>query len=153
MPTRFPFIRILGLLLVIFFIIAPALGQSSTSDSSNSKRFILDIYPDRAGDALVIGYADSLKSIQFLNKSEYTYNNNTRQLVARTNALTRKYEDLWTLRFELSDRLNGYYAAFYLPGDEKLKGVSISDGLKYIISTRNESSLWKFKVTMSRTLW
>lgn len=139
MPTRIPFIRMLGLLLVISFVVTPALGQSGTFDSINSKRSILDIYPDRAGDALIVGYADNLKSFQFLNKSEYTYNNNTRQLVARTNALTRKDEDLWTLRFELLDRLNGYYAAFYLPGDVKLKGVNISDGLKYIISTRNES--------------
>jgi uncharacterized membrane protein len=139
MPTRIPFVRMLGLLLVISSVIAPALGQSSASDNSNSERFILDIYPDRAGDTLVIGYADNLKSIQFLNKSEYTYDNSTRQLVARTNALTRKNENLWTLRFELSDRLNGYYAAFYLPSDVKLRGVNISDGLKYLISMRNES--------------
>ncbi|HUI39850.1 MAG TPA: hypothetical protein VLY86_02895 [Methanothrix sp.] len=139
MPTRFPSIRMLGSLLVISIIIAPALGQSGISDNSNSKRFILDIYPDRAGDALVIGYADNLKSIKFLNNSEYTYNNNTRQLVARTNVLTRKDEDLWTLRFGLLDHLNEYYTAFYLPSDVKLRGVNISEGLKYLISTRNES--------------
>lgn len=139
MPTRIPFSWMLGLFLVISFVITPAPGQSGASDSSGSNRVILDIYPDRAGDALIIGYADSLGSLKFLNKSEYTYNNNTMQLVARTNALTRKDEDLWTLRFELLDRLNGYYAAFYLPGDVKLKGVNISEGLKYIISTRNDS--------------
>jgi uncharacterized membrane protein len=140
MPKMICIIRImLQLLLVISIIIAPIIGQNSTLDNSTSKRFILDIYPNRAGDALVIGYADNLKSLQFLKNSEYKYNNGTKQLFARTNALTRKKGDLWTLRFTLLGRIDGYYTAFYLPTDVKLKGVNRSVGSGYLISMRNES--------------
>jgi hypothetical protein len=139
MPKRIPLIRIMFQLLAISMIVAPALSHSSTLDTSNSKRSILDIYPDRAGDVLIIGYADNLKSMKFLKKSEYTYNNYTRQIVARTNVLTRKDEDLWTLRFELLGCLDEYYAAFYIPSGVKLKGVKSSGGLGYLVTTRNES--------------
>jgi uncharacterized membrane protein len=139
MPEMIRLIRIMLQFLVISMIVAPALSQNGTFDNSTSKRFILDIYPNRAGDALVIGYADNLKSLPFLKTSEYKYNNETRQLFARTDALTRKDGDLWTLRFTLLGRIDGYYTAFYLPSDVKLKEVNRSAGLGNLISMRNES--------------
>jgi uncharacterized membrane protein len=139
MPEMIRLIRIMLQFLVISMIVAPALCQNGTLDNSTSKKFVLDIYPNRAGDALVIGYAGNLKSLQFLKTSEYRYNNDTRQLFARTNALTRKDGDLWTLRFPILGRIDGYYTAFYLPNDVKLKEVNRSAGLGHLISTRNES--------------
>ena len=65
MPEMIRLIRIMLQFLVVSMIIAPALCKDGTFDNSTSKRFILDIYLNRAGDALVIGYADNLKGLPF----------------------------------------------------------------------------------------
>jgi len=63
-----------------------------TFDNSTSKRFILDIYPNRAGDALVIVYADNAQKSAVLRTSSNKYNNETKAAFAPLIALTRKTE-------------------------------------------------------------
>ena len=88
-----------ALLILIAFTLAIQSGQVQDINSEYVHRLILSIYLDKAGNSLVSGYTENPAGLIFLNSSQYSYDNNTSQLYAMTNALTRKEGDSWTLKF------------------------------------------------------
>ncbi|MDM7911748.1 MAG: hypothetical protein QUS09_01485 [Methanotrichaceae archaeon] len=135
--------------IVLLFSIAfaaeslPALGQGVSSEEAS--RLILNVYLDGTGKALVTGYAEDPDGLPFLNSSQYSYENETGQLYALTNALTRKDGDTWTLTFRSPGYYEDYRVTFYLPSDFKVKNVSSSQGLEHILSASNDSLALDFQ--------
>jgi len=73
------------------------------------------------------------------------YENDTAQLYALTNALTRKEGDTWTLTFISPGYYEDYRVTFYLPSDFKVKNVSSSQGLEHLLSASNDSLALDFQ--------
>ena len=126
-------------ILIILIAIGTASSQDGPYDSDASNQLILNIYIDEAGRALINGYIDDPKSLAFLNSTEYTYEDDSRQIYAITGALTSKSGDNWTVSFESKGRYDLYQALFYLPSNAKLKGIDGSAGIDHLVSTANES--------------
>ena len=126
-------------ILIILIAIGTASSQDGPDDTGTSNQLILNIYIDEAGRALINGYIDDPKSLAFLNSTEYTYEDDSRQIYAITGALTSKSGDNWTVSFESKGRYDLYQALFYLPANAKLKGIDGSAGIDHLVSTANES--------------
>ena len=88
---------------------------------------------------MINGYVDDPGSLAFLNSSEYTYEDDSRQLYAITNALTSKSGDNWKLSFKSEGSYDEYRIMFYLPANAKLSGVNSSLGLDYLVYASNRS--------------
>jgi uncharacterized membrane protein len=132
-----------GMLLLAFFAaVFLAFGQTAPNEG---QKLILNVYLDDTGKALVTGYAQDPSSLLFLNESQYRYENDTSQLYALTNSLTRKEGDLWTLRFASRGYYDDYHVTFYLPGNLLLKKINSTSGLEYFISTSNQSMVADFQ--------
>lgn len=137
------------LAIILLFSIAFAaeaqlvLGQGVGSEEAS--RLILNVYLDGTGKALVTGYVENPKGLAFLNSSQYNYENETHQLYALTNALTRKDGDTWTLNFESSGYYEDYRATFYMPSDFQVKNISSSQGLEHLLSASNDSLALDFQ--------
>jgi len=134
--------------ILLLFLLACAasvqaiLGQGG---SEESQRMILNVYMDRTGKALVTGYVENPKELHFLNASQYSYENETNQIYALTNALTKKDGDIWKLTFEPSGYYENYRLTIYLPSDVKVKNLSSSQELEYLLSTSNDSLVVEFQ--------
>ena len=115
-----------------------ASGQEAAY-SSRANQLILNIYIDDGGRCLVNGYVEDPISLPFLNSSEYSYEEENRQLYAITNALTSKSADNWSVRFESEGIYEEYRIIFYLPADARLSGVYPSQGLDYLVYAANNS--------------
>lgn len=126
-------------IIIISITIGAAFGQDGPNDSEVLNQLILNIYIDDAGRALINGYVDDPGSLAFLGSSEYTYENDTKQLYAITSSLTSKSRDNWTASFESDGRYDEYQVMLYLPANAKLRKVDCSSGLDYLVSTDNES--------------
>ncbi|HNX40162.1 MAG TPA: hypothetical protein PKK11_06225 [Methanothrix sp.] len=126
-------------ILIILIAIGTALGQDAPDDSDASNQLILNIYIDDAGRALINGYIDDLKSLAFLNSTEYTYEDDSKQIYAITGALTSKSGDDWMVSLESKGRYDLFQVLFYLPANAKLRGIDSSAGIEHLISTANES--------------
>ena len=130
------------LLLSILFIpitVGTALSQDGPDDSSMLDQLVLNVYIDDGGRALINGYVDDPGSLAFLSSSEYTYEDDNRQLYAITSALTSKSSDNWTVRFESEGGYNEYRIMLYLPANAKLRRIDHSLGLDYLVYAANES--------------
>jgi len=88
---------------------------------------------------LITGYVEDPESLPFLNSSEYSIDDESRQMYAITNALTSKSADNWSLRFESPGIYEEYRIIFYLPENAKLSGVDSSYGLDYLVYAANRS--------------
>lgn len=141
--------RSLYLAIVLLFSLAFATDFLSVSGEEVSpeeaSRLVLNVYLDGTGKALVTGYAENPEGLPFLNSSQYSYENETRQLYALTNALTRKNGDIWTILFESSGYYEDYRVTFYLPSDFTVKNVSSSSGLDHLFSASNDSLALDFQ--------
>jgi hypothetical protein len=142
--TRRTYLAIMLLFSIAFATeVLAVLGEEVSSEDAS--RLILNIYLDGTGKALVTGYAENPESLPFLNSSQYSYENDTRQLYALTNALTRKDGDIWTLSFKSSGYYEDYRVTFYLPSDFTVKNVSSSQGLEHLFSASNDSLALDFQ--------
>jgi hypothetical protein len=141
--------RSLYLAIVLLFSVAFATDFLSVSGEEVSpeeaSRLVLNVYLDGTGKALVTGYAENPEGLPFLNSSQYSYENETRQLYALTNALTRKDGEIWTILFESSGYYEDYRVTFYLPSDFTVKNVSSSNGLEHLFSASNDSLALDFQ--------
>ena len=99
---------------------------------------------DGTGKALVTGYAEEVDALTFLEKSQFQYENNTSQLYAVTNSLTRKEGDDWEIKLTTNKSYDEYHTTFYLPNDVKLKGINASISLDYLVSASNDSIIVEF---------
>jgi hypothetical protein len=116
-----------------------AFSQGDADDSAILNQLVLNVYVDEGGRALINGYIDDPGSLAFLNSSEYTYEDDSRQLYTITSALTSKSRDNWTASFKSEGDYNEYHVIFYLPANAKLSRVDCSPGLGYLVSVANES--------------
>jgi uncharacterized membrane protein len=136
-------LAIMMLFLLAWATSVPAiLGQG---DSEESQRMILNVYMDRTGKALVTGYVENPKELHFLNASQYSYENETNQIYALTNALTKKDGDIWKLIFESLGYYEDYHLTFYLPSNVKVKNLSSSQEVEYLLSISNDSMVVEFQ--------
>jgi DNA-binding MarR family transcriptional regulator len=119
--------------------VCTAFSQDDADDSAILNQLFLNVYVDEGGRALINGYIDDPGSLAFLNSSEYTFEDDGRQLYAITSALTSKSRDNWTASFESEGDYNEYHVIFYLPANAKLSRVDCSQGLGYLVSVANES--------------
>lgn len=115
-----------------------ALGQNDEEDSAILYQLVLNVYIDEGGRALINGYIDDPGSLAFLNSSEYTYEEESRQIYAITSALTSKIKDNWILTFESDGSYGECQIMFYLPANAKLKGIDCSKGLENLIYVAND---------------
>lgn len=133
----------IGLILVSILFISITLGaefsQVGPDDSQVLNQLVLNVYVDDGGKCLINGYAEDPGSLAFLNSSEYTYEDDSRQLFAITNALTSKSGDNWRVRFISEGSYDEYRIMFYLPANAKLSGVNCSLGLDYLVYASNRS--------------
>ena len=134
MPHR----RITVVFAIIFWA---ALMQSSAGleNATFGQGLSLNVYLDNTGKALVTGYAENVSGLEFLNTSQFRFENDTRQLYALTDGLTTKVGDLWTIRFDAQGGFDDYHVTFYLPSDIRLGMINTSTGLGYLLSASNES--------------
>ena len=133
---------LIGLILVFVlfnFIWLTAASSQANSDGQISKQLILSLYVDESGRCLITGYIEDPGSLPFLNSSEYTYEEESRQLYAITNALTSKSADNWSVSFESPGIYEEYRIIFYLPASAKLSGVNSSQDLDYLVYAANQS--------------
>jgi hypothetical protein len=135
----------IALLILIVFTAAIQASQVQDIDSEYANRLILSIYLDKAGNSLVSGYTENPSGLVFLNSSQFSYDNNTKQLYAITNALTRKEGDSWTLKFESLGSYDDYHLTFILPKDFMVKNISGTQGVDYLISISNDSMALDFQ--------
>lgn len=133
----------IGLILVSILFISitsgAALSQDGPDDSQVLDQLVLNVYVDDGGKCLINGYVEDPGSLAFLNSSEYTYEDDSRQLYTITNALTSKSGDNWKVSFDLEDSYDEYRIIFYLPVNAKLSGVNCSQGLDYLVYASNRS--------------
>jgi uncharacterized membrane protein len=108
-------------------------------ESEPGQRLSLNVFLDATGKALVTGYAEDADGLDFLNKSDFRYENDTQQLYALTDRLTEKSGDLWTLNFSVHGSFNDYRVTFYLPKETSLGEINASSGLSFLLSASNES--------------
>ncbi|MCJ7445310.1 MAG: hypothetical protein MUO26_12445 [Methanotrichaceae archaeon] len=141
---RGTYLGVVSLLLVALTFGAQSV-QGQDINSEDAQRLILSIYLDRTGNALVTGYADSPEVLSFLNSSQYSYDNETNQLYAITNALTKKDGDNWTLNFESFGFYRDYHLAFVLPDEFRIKNINGSQGVPYLLSASNDSLVVDFQ--------
>lgn len=137
-----PDFTIASILLSILFIpiaISLVSGQIGSDDNIMLNQVVLNAYIDDSGRTLINGYVDDPGALTFLNSSEYTYEDSSRQLYAITSALTSKSRDNWTLSFESEGKYDEYQIILYLPANAKLRGVECSSGLDYLVYADNES--------------
>lgn len=134
---------LIGLILVFVFfnsiIFSAATSIQSAEDDPLLNQLILSVYVDEGGRCLITGYVEDPESLPFLNSSEYSIDDESRQLYAITNALTSKSADSWSLRFESPGIYEEYRIIFYLPENAKLSGVDSSYGLDYLVYAANRS--------------
>ena len=113
--------------------------NGAIDESEPGQRLSLNVFLDGTGKALVTGYAEDAAGLDFLNKSDFRYENDTQQLYALTDRLTEKSGDLWTLNFSVHGSFNDYRVTFYLPRETSLGEINASSGLSFLLSASNES--------------
>ena len=106
------------------------LGTASNSNTGNNRTYsnnlVLNVSLNDAAKALVAGYADSINGLSFLKTSQYSYDQDTKQLYVPTNSLTYKQGDNWVAKL-LSDGSYGeYHCTFYMPSLVSVSNISFS---------------------------
>ena len=117
-----------GRITVVFAIIFLASLMQISVGAENAtygQGLSLNVYLDNTGKALVTGYAENVSGLNFLNTSQFRFENDTRRLYALTDALTTKVGDLWTLRFDARGGFDDYHVTFYLPSDMRLGMINL----------------------------
>jgi len=136
--ARLTDMHLLFFLLVVVLITTPVQGDEHT-DETGPGRLLLDVYLDEDGKALVIGYADNLDDLSFLESSEYIYDEETKALYVLTGSLTSMIGDRWELELVTRSCWDEYLVVFYLPPEMVLEAVDGSEGLEYQVAESDDA--------------
>jgi len=133
----------LGIVLIGLLVLGPFAQSADPSpgEIQDGTSLVLNIYLDPIGRALATGYVEDPSLLPFLLGSQYDYDNQTGQLYALTNSLTSKSGDNWSLNLAAEGSYQGYHAALFLPADAKVRGINLSSGLEYSVSSTSDSLL------------
>ncbi len=117
-------------------------GGAHAQEMINEEQLLLNGYVDNSGTVLLTGFASpgSLPYMPFLNNTQYTFDNNTDQLYAVTDALTSKSADTWSLNFSLEGYYSDYSVTFDFPAGSEVTMIDIPPELNYQLEAK-ESSL------------
>ncbi len=141
------------LIVALLLLVSIALASGQEFDGTDEQKLDLDIYLYNTGKTLVAGYMEDPKGLTFLRTAQYnalypnqyvprySYDNDTRQLYAWTDGLTRKNGENWSLAFTTWGLCSQCHIVFHLPGDLRLGRINSSSGLNYMITASNESLL------------
>jgi hypothetical protein len=139
-------------LLLVLVTMAPAFGLESDGMAAG-QNLSLDVYLYDTGKVLVTGYVEDPRVLIFLGTSQfnaigqnqyqpkYNYDNDTGQIYAWTDALTRKNGENWSLSFTSWGFYREWRTVFHLPGDLRLGSINSSSEVNYMIFASNESLL------------
>jgi len=101
---------------------------------------VLDVYVEAEGRALIVGYLEAEpEGLAFLEGAELFYDEDTRELYAKSSGLTSTLGNETRLEFEADLGWNECHLAFYLPKDAVMLAVSCSEGLEYTFSKTEDS--------------
>jgi len=128
----------------VFILGGNGYAYEGVIDDTNSTQLMLDVYVDNTGKALITGYAEDIGGLPLLERSQYQYENDTKQLYAVTDSLTWKREDNWDIRFTTDASYSECRITFYLPGVVRLGRIDSSDGFEYFVTTSNDSFVVEF---------
>jgi hypothetical protein len=139
-------------LLLVLVTMAQAFGLESDGMAAE-QNLSLDVYLYDTGKVLVTGYVEDPRVLIFLGPSQfnaigqnqyqpkYSYDNDTGQINAWTDALTRKNGENWSLSFTSWGFYREWRTVFHLPGDLRLGSINSSSGVNNMIFASNESLL------------
>jgi uncharacterized membrane protein len=124
-------------LLLLIILITGAYAQ----ETINEEQVLLNGYVDNSGNILLTGYATpgSLSYMPFLNDTQYTFDNNTNQLYAVTDALTSKSADTWSLNFSLEGYYSDYSVTFDFPAGSEVTKIDVPPELNYQVQVKADS--------------
>ena len=92
----------------------------------------------------MIGYADNLDGLGFLESSEYIYDEETKALYVLTGSLTSMIGDRWELELVTRSCWDEYQVVFYLPPEVVLETADGSGGLEYQVAESDDSLVVDF---------
>jgi hypothetical protein len=72
----------------IIFLAALMPSSVGLENATYGQGLSLTVYLDNTGKALVTGYAENVSGLEFLNTSQFRFENDTRQLYALTDGVT-----------------------------------------------------------------
>jgi len=136
--------RLASIFFLLAFITASVQGDEQI-DETGPGRLLLDVYLDEDGKALVIGYADNLDGLSFLESSEYIYDEETKALYVLTGLLTSMIGDRWELELVTGSCWDEYLVVFYLPPEVVLEAVDGSEGLEYQVAESDDALVVDFR--------
>jgi len=102
---------------------------------------VLDVYVEAEGRALIVGYLEAEpEGLAFLEGAELFYDEDTRELYAKSSGLTSTLGNETRLEFEADLGWNECHLAFYLPKEATPSAVTASEGLEVSV-VEEEGSL------------
>ncbi|MGB8217496.1 MAG: hypothetical protein WCE94_09365 [Candidatus Methanoperedens sp.] len=125
----------------LFLLIILITGANAQQATINEEQVLLNGYVDNSGNVLLTGYATpgSLPYMTFLNDTQYTFDNNTNQLYAVTDALTSKSADTWSLNFSLEGYYSDYSVTFDFPAGSQVTKIDVPPELNYQVQVKADS--------------
>lgn len=126
---------------IFLFLLILITGAHAQQGTINEEQVLLNGYVDNSGNVLLTGYATpgSLPYMTFLNDTQYTFDNNTNQLYAVTDALTSKSADTWSLNFSLEGYYSDYSVTFDFPAGSQVTKIEVPPELNYQVQVKADS--------------
>lgn len=126
---------------IFLFLLIILITGAYAQETINEEQVLLNGYVDNSGNVLLTGYATpgSLSYMPFLNDTQYTFDNNTNQLYAVTDALTSKSADTWSLNFSLEGYYSDYSVTFDFPAGSEVTKIEVPPELNYQLQVKADS--------------
>jgi uncharacterized membrane protein len=126
---------------IFLFLLIILMTGAYAQETINEEQVLLNGYVDNSGNVLLTGYATpgSLSYMPFLNDTQYTFDNNTNQLYAVTDALTSKSADRWSLNFSLEGYYSDYSVTFDFPAGSQVTKIDVPPELNYQVQVKADS--------------
>ncbi len=126
---------------IFLFLLVILITGAYAQETINEEQVLLNGYVDNSGNVLLTGYATpgSLSYMTFLNDTQYTFDNNTNQLYAVTDALTSKNADTWSLNFSMEGYYSDYSVTFDFPAGSQVTKIDVPPELNYQVQVKADS--------------